>query len=228
MASAVSAVHGIAAAGGRVLGVTAYVVGRLRGRDKALHPRGQLVAATLDRFGAELGTGVAWLDQPGRDDVTVRMSRALGFPRGWPDILGLAVRVPTSSETYGDLLFATTGTGPATRFVLRPTGAEPDETTYSTYLPYRTPYGPILFAAFPAPSSGQPTFTLSCASLAGKWRPFATLTLGEEPTADESEPLVSFDPLLNTIPGLEPYEWHRRLREYAYAAARHARGSSGE
>jgi hypothetical protein len=223
MASAVGAVHRVAAAGGRVLGATAYVVGRVRDRDKALHPRGQLLAATLDRFGAEPATGVAWLDEPGQDDVTVRMSRALGLPRGWPDILGLAVRVPSVGETYGDLLFATTGIGPASRFLLRPTAAEPDETAYSTYLPYRSPNGPILFAAFPVPSSGAPTLTLSCASLTGEWRAFATLTLGEEPTGDESEPLISFDPLLHTIPGLEPYEWHRRLREYAYAAARRAR-----
>jgi hypothetical protein len=224
--AAARAVRGLAAGGGRVLGATAYWVGRRRTRAKALHPRGQLLPGTLDRFGAVPMTGVAWLDEPGSDEVVVRMSRALGLPRGWPDILGLALRVPTTDGGYGDLLFATTGTGRGSRFLLRPTVTEPEDTAYTTLLPYRTPAGPLLFAAFPAAGSGEPRVELRCSGLTGTWRPFGILRLGAKPTGDEAEPLVSFDPVLNTVPGLQPYEWHRRLRKYAYAAARRARGQS--
>jgi hypothetical protein len=227
MTSAVTrAVRGLASGGGRVLGGTAYLLGKRRRRAKALHPRGQLLSASLDRFGVVPTTGVAWVDEPGSDEVIVRMSRALGLPRGWPDILGLALRVPTSDDGHGDLLFATTGTGRLSRFVLRPTMAEPEETAYTTLLPYRTASGPVLFGAFPAAGSGEPRVELRCSGLTGTWRPFGMLRLGAEPTGDEVEPLVSFDPVLNTVPGLEPYEWHRRLRKYAYAAARRARGQS--
>jgi hypothetical protein len=53
---------------------------------------------------------------------------------------------------------------------------------------------------------------------------FATLELLDA-REDASDAAVSFDPILNVIPGLEPYEWSRRLRGPSYAAARHSRGS---
>jgi hypothetical protein len=34
---------------------------------------------------------------------------------------------------------------------------------------------------------------------------------------------VSFDPTRNTVPGLENYDWVRRLREPSYGTARHTR-----
>jgi hypothetical protein len=39
---------------------------------------------------------------------------------------------------------------------------------------------------------------------------------------------VSFDPILNQLPGLRPYAWVATLREGAYAAARRARASRAE
>lgn len=218
--------RGAASAGGGVLGATFYVVGRARRGSKALHPRGHVLMGTLRRFGVAPPTGVGWLDEPGGDEVLVRLSRAIGLPRGWPDVLGLALRVPTEATQYGDLLFATTGTGPVSRFVLRPTVAEPLEAAYTTYLPYRTPGGAVLFAARPDRLLGR-TLQLDWARPTGDWRPFASLKLAAAPTGDAEGPLVSFDPVVNTIPGLEPPEWHRRLRRYAYAAARRARGATG-
>lgn len=208
---------------GRLLAAVFYVVGRLRRRPKALHPRGQILSGTLFRHGLNPPTGARWLDEPGEDEVLVRLSRAIGLPLGWPDILGLAMRIH-QSDGYGDLLLATTGTGRFTRYLLRPTGAEPTRNRYTTFLPYRTLRGPVQLAAFPLSSE---MFELRCASLTGPWRPFGELQVTREPTGDEPEPLVSFDPLINQLPGLAPYKWHRELREYAYAAARRARARRG-
>ena len=37
--------------------------------------------------------------------------------------------------------------------------------------------------------------------------------------------LLSFEPARNVLPGLEVYEWVRRLRQPAYTTARASRGS---
>jgi hypothetical protein len=57
----------------------------------------------------------------------------------------------------------------------------------------------------------------------GSWVPFGRLTLADTSGPD---PLVSFDPLVNTMPGLANYGWVQRLREPAYGAARSERGGS--
>jgi hypothetical protein len=56
-------------------------------------------------------TGVAWLDEAGTNQVAVRLSRSLGLPAPHPDILGMALRIPTQPGQFGDVLLATTGTG---------------------------------------------------------------------------------------------------------------------
>ena len=42
--------------------------------------------------------------------------------------------------------------------------------------------------------------------------------------AAASDASISFDPVAHTVPGLEVYDWVRRIREPAYAAARRSRG----
>ncbi|HUR76181.1 MAG TPA: hypothetical protein VMZ00_17990, partial [Sporichthya sp.] len=157
--------------------------------------------------------GVPWLDEPGTDEVLVRFSRATGLPAPLPDILGLTLRIRTG-DGDGDLLLATTGAGVLSRFLLLPRRAE--TATYGSLMAYRTPAGPAwLFAA-----AEPQRITLSAAGPAGPKSPFAEIELDGEPGPD---PLLSFDPVLNPIPGLELYPWERRLREGAYAAARAAR-----
>jgi hypothetical protein len=198
-----------------------FLFGRLRrGEGKALHPRGELVRGRLRRAGTALRTGVVWLDELGVDDVVVRLSRSIGFPGPVPDVLGFAMRVPAGIDRYGDVLLATTGTGALGRFLLRPARSA-QQATYSSLFPYRTPAGPLLVAAFP--NSDRPGhFELAWARLTGPWMAFATLDLFDAPE-NASDPAVSFDPVLNVIPGLEPYDWSRRLREPSYAAARRSR-----
>jgi len=107
---------------GRTLGAIFSVAGALRTRGrKALHPNGEVRPGVVHRHGCRARTGVAWIDEPGTDRVVVRLSRATGLPGFLPDTWGLAVRVPCQDGSHGDLLLATTGTGPLGRFVLRPT-----------------------------------------------------------------------------------------------------------
>lgn len=187
---------------------------------KPLHPRGSVVAGTLHRFGAEDATGSAWLDQAGDDRVLVRQSRAVGLPAPAPDIFGLAIRVPIEGGRHGDLLFASTGLGRLTRFTLTP-ARSPYARPMTTLLPYRTPAGAVLLSAV---FHDETKVALAWAIRSGAWHPFAELSLDKDPV-DEADMLLSFDPARNVLPGLETYDWVRRLREPAYATARGSRRS---
>lgn len=212
----------LAAVAGRGLAVLFFVLGKVRrGRGKALHTRGELVRAQLRRRGARhIRTRVDWLDAPGVDDVLVRLSRSIGLPSPLPDVLGLAMRIAVGPDRHGDVLLATTGTGVAGRFLLRP-ARDMRKTAYSSLFPYRTVTGPLLLAAFPSSARfGQ--FDLAWARPTGSWVVFGTLELLDAP-GGASDAAVSFDPVLNVIPGLEPYDWSLQLREFSYAAARRSR-----
>jgi hypothetical protein len=212
-----TAIRTASSTGGQALRVATGLVS-VRPADKPLHPRGTLLTGTLHRFGGAETTGVTWLDHAGRDDVLVRLSRAVGLPSPVPDIFGLAVRVPAGEDRYADLLFATTGLGRLTRFTLTPArsaGGRP----MTTLLPYRTPAGPVVLSAV---LEGDDLVTLSWALGAGVWHRFAELSLGETPAGDgDTDP--SFDPIRHVLPGLENYPWVRRLREPSYASSRRSR-----
>jgi hypothetical protein len=205
----------LAGAGGAVLGAVFRLVGEVRPTPKPLHPRGDVRRAELHREGSDEEVGVSLLDQPGVDEVTVRVSRATGLPAPLPDIHGLAVRVPLPDGRHGDLLLASTGLGPRSRFLLKPT-RQPRALT--TLLPYVTPTGPLLLAA--APQVGE-RYDLRWARPRGPWHRWGRLVLGERADGD---PLLSFDPVANPFPALEHPAWVRRLREPAYAQARRSRG----
>ena len=206
-------------AGGQVLrGATRIVAARPAA--KPLHPRGSVVAGTLHRFGAKDRTGAAWLDQSGADRVLVRQSRAIGLPAPAPDIFGLAIRVSVEGRRHGDLLFASTGLGRLTRFTLTP-ASSPYGRPMTTLLPYRTPAGAVLLSAV---FHDATQLALAWAIRSGAWHPFAELSLHEDPV-DEADMLLSFEPVRNVLPGLDVYEWVRRLREPAYTTARASRSS---
>jgi hypothetical protein len=202
--------------GGAGLAAATRLLAAVRPAAKPLHPRGEVVLARLRRTGAEPPTGAEWLDQQGGGEVLVRRSRAVGLPDGLPDIHGLAIRVPRDGDRHGDLLLATTGRGRVGRFVLT-AGRTPQSRPFTTLLPYRTPSGPKLLAAV---ARSEHRYELAYAALGGTWHPFADLVLSSTAGPD---PLVSFDPVRNTLPGLDNYEWVRRLREPAYGTARLSR-----
>lgn len=205
--------HGAASLGGALLATATRTTSALRPAAKPLHPQGRVRQACLYRTGLDPALGVEFLDAAGIDEVLVRESRAIGLPRSVPDIHGLAIRVPNPDGSVGDLLFATTGWGRLTRFVLTMSAS-----TYgrpmTTLLPYRTDAGPVLLGAR---ATGEQTLEIACSVGDGPWRHVADLRLGGE---DPSAPDPSFDPVLNRVPGLDQYGWVERLREPSYDTAR--------
>ncbi len=212
----------LATVAGRALGGIFWGVGKARARRRrALHPRGAVRRAVLVRSGCSTSTGVAWIDEPGRDEVLVRLSRSTGLPRPLPDVLGLALRLPRHDGGHGDLLLSTTGTGALTRYLLRP--SERIGSAYTTMLPYRSPSGPLLLAALPLDEDGS-RFELACASPTGAWSAFGVLEM-PAPSDEGEDPPLAFDPVLNEVTGLDNYGWVAELRRYAYAGSRRARGA---
>lgn len=208
--------HLAARGGGAVLEGATHLVSAIRTAPKPLHPRGTVWRGEITRTGAGLvPTGVPWLDEPGRDDAIVRVSAAIGFPHGWPDIQGVAMHLP--GQAGADLLFASTGAGQVTRFMLRlvrPTSRH----VASTLLPYRGPRGPIMLAA----TQVEPEqYALLRADGDGPWIGFGRLRLTERIDRE-----LSFDPIRHPLPGLDNYAWVRRLRSPAYRAARQDRGEA--
>jgi hypothetical protein len=211
--------HGLAvapsaAAGGALAGAT-HALAALRSAAKPLHPEGEVFSGTIARRGSPTPTGVAWLDQPGTDDVDVRLSRAVGLPDRLPDIHGLALRVH-APDGPADLLFATTGTGRLTRYLLT-ASRDARRRPMTTLLPYRTPTGAVLLRA---DSTDPDLFELSWARPSSRWTGFATLHLGQR---RDDGARMSFDPLLRQLPGLDQYPAVVRLREPAYRRARRTR-----
>lgn len=207
-----------ASLGGSILAVCTHAVASLRPAHKPLHPDGELLTGRIFRGGSEEKVGLAWLDEPGENDVEVRLSRAIGLPSALPDIHGLAVRVHlegVGTDSVGDLLFATTGWGRVTRFILT-MSRQPRSRPLTTLLPYDTDSGPLLLAA---EGLGPDTYELSWARPAGDWHRYGVLRL----TQRHDGPEVTFDPVLNQIPGLRQYPAVRRLREPAYLRARRTR-----
>lgn len=243
---------------GRVAGAglgAASAVGAAVRHDRPLHPKGALLTATVRRHGAPVPWGVPWLDEPGQDEALARVSRSVGLPAPWPDVLGLALRVPVHAPpTSGgrqpvaaqqpqvaDLLFATTGLGTVGRFLLAPR-RELAASPLSTLLPYRAPRGLVVLAATPA-DPGRPLprdpedlaavaaaepveLVLEAAAPTGPWRAFGLLLL-TGPADVPLDPPTAFDPVRRPLPGLEVPAALARLREPAYALAQRLRHAPG-
>lgn len=206
----------LARTAGGALAAGAGVLGAARQRVKPLHPEGELRHATITRMSGPIPSGVPWLDSAGQDDVVVRISRAVGLPDALPDIHGLAIRLVVDG-TEADLLFANTGTGRLTRYVLT-AAHRPTNRPMTTLLPYRSPRGPLLLAAVP---ESEHAFELCWAGPVGPWHPFGRLELGASYGQDLP---MSFDPILHVLPGLGHYSWVTLLREPAYWTARSRSG----
>jgi hypothetical protein len=211
-----AALHGASSAGGVVLSGATRALAAVRPAAKPLHPQGRVLEACLYRHGVEPPLGVEFLDTVSTDEVVVRESRAIGLPRQLPDIHGLAIKVTNADGSTGDLLFASTGSGRLSRFVLtfsKSTYGRP----LTTLLPYDTSAGPVVLGAR---CVGVSTVELRCSVGDGEWRHFADLRLSETEATDQE---ISFDPVRNQLPGLEQYGWVTRLRAPAYEEARESR-----
>jgi hypothetical protein len=220
----------LADAAGRAVAVPLAVLARTR-HGKPMHPRGVLFHARLERHGTARPIGIGWLDAAGADDVLVRLSRGAGLPPRWPDLLGLAIRVP--GERPVDLLLSSTGSGRWTRRV--PLPRRNAGTAYGSIMAYGSSVGPVWLAAVPRPGrlpSDQQGLAaagpgavveLSAAVGRGPWQPFGTVTL--DAAADPLDPPLHLDAVLHAPPGLAADGVLARFRRPAYAAARAALGA---
>ncbi|MEU4334755.1 phosphodiesterase [Micromonospora lupini] len=214
-------------------------LGRLR-RGRLLHPAGRSFAAEVTMWGTPgPPTGVALLDDPGRYAAAVRLSRGTPTPDGWPDVLGLAVRVHLDAGRPFDLLVSSSGAAPVLRNLPLPrrgfTG------TYSTIMGYRAARRRLWLAALADPDAvdlgrslatvaaaartDAPRLVLAVASAVGPWRPVGQVTIGAQLAAREDAALA-FDPVRNLPPDLRaagPVAW---LREQTYRGSRRARGAT--
>jgi len=193
-------------------------------RPRPLHPHGALFEGHIEwRSTTDNHSGVAWIDVPptsGRQDVTARVSRSVGFPPPLPDVIGLAFRVATEYAP-ADIELASSWLGVPGRFLLRP--GQRVAGAFSTVMPYRGDFGPVMIAARPTARGddrpkGRWNIDLFYATSTSKWRKFAVLSLDARPMPDSTD--LRFDPVLNPPPGAGTYGWARRLRVRSYAVAR--------
>lgn len=226
---------------GQAFGLVFRALKRVRPA-RPIHPRGVALKGVVQirdlpggerDHNASARSGIDWIDKPGQHIANARFSRSVGIPAPFPDILGLALRLPDGLRP-ADVLFATTGLSVPGRFVLFP-HRNLNKAAFTTLMPYRGALGPVLLAleTIQAPEGARSADTeralehslagaewvlaLSFARPGGPWQRFGTLTLKAEegPTDTDSR----FDPVRNVLPGAETYGWARRLRERSYAVA---------
>jgi len=198
-------------------------------RPRPIHARGTVLEGDLRWLPRARQTGIAWIDAPVAGTVVpvaARVSRGVGLPSWLPDVYGLALRTE-SSEGPADLELSSSGIGVPGRFLLVPHRSAL-RGTLGTLLPYEGTRGPLMVCARTTvgPASGSaeeasPTepwrLRLYAAAPAGRWHPFADLTLRRGAAKDDAS--LRFDAVRHPLPGAGTYEWTRALRQPSYHLA---------
>lgn len=189
----------------------------VRGK-RVFHPVGSAHEATVT-FDGDGPAELFRRTEPQR--AVVRLSRGVGLPESWPDILGLAVKLP---DAYGlgrdqDFLFATSGTGKATRHLLVPARGTTAR-AYSSILLFRVGDETVAIGALPE-GDDPPVFRLAVASPGGDWRPVGRVEVGAALPDDVSREL-RFNPA-HTGADIVPVGPLNRLRDSAYRGSQEAR-----
>ena len=208
-----------ARAAGMLLAAAFGVTAVLR-RNKPLHPIGAVAHATW-QVTHPAGLGAPLLESMAQRDVLVRLSRAASLAHtGW-DVMGLAVRVPggAADGCDADLLFATTGAGRWTRYVLVPrrTWGVGD---YTTLLPLAWRGGTLGLRLHARSVTDYDVFVSTRARREHHpttWSSVGRLVLDAPPTQDQP---LRFRPAASPPAGLAAPAWVRALRQPAYVAAR--------
>jgi hypothetical protein len=211
-------------AAGLVVGVGFAALGALR-RNRPIHSIGTVVPGTLV-INSPGAMGAALFDTAGETPLIARLSRSASWPVNLPDILGLALRIPRAGPNGGaaDLLFASTGTGRLTRYILQFHSAT---TTgpMTTMFPLRGPRGNIVFRLDPQ----SPTdYRLAYSNDSGPWLPLGWVLLeppgepGQRSTnpARPDDAQLRFRPVEQPPGGLTTPTWLRAVRSPAYSLAR--------
>jgi hypothetical protein len=200
--------------------------------DRPIHPKGVALTGAIERRPGSVESGILWIDSPGTGAVSARLSRSLGMPPGWPDILGLALRITTETGP-ADVLLASTAMSWPGRFLLT-AHRYASNSQLTSLMPYEGSRGPVLLAVVPeVTGKGLPatpeafrqalattTWTLGLyhARPTGKWIRFGTLHLALDPGTPDLT--TRFDPLRRPLPGAGTYKWAAKLRAPSYEAAR--------
>ena len=209
---------------------------------RLLHPAGRTFSGEVLIWGTPgPPTGVPLLDLPSRWPATVRLSKGVPTPAGWPDVLGLGVRLHRDPEPPVDLLVSSSGAAPVLRHLPLPrrgfTG------TYSSIMSFRAGRRRLFLAALADPDSADlghslaevsaaatrdaPRLVLAVASTVGPWRPFGQVCLDGQRGAREDTALA-FDPINNVPAGLRAEGPIARLRDRTYRGSRQARGATAQ
>jgi hypothetical protein len=107
-----------------------FRLGSVLRRRRVFHPVGVLAARVIERL-APPGQGLPIESA----EIVGRASKGIGLPGRWPNIAGLAWRMPApSAVTPWDVLAVSAGAGPLTRRLLRPV-ASWSGASYSTPMP---------------------------------------------------------------------------------------------
>ncbi|MEV6711508.1 hypothetical protein AB0M48_05610 [Lentzea sp. NPDC051208] len=158
---------------------------------------------------------------PASATVLARLSKGVGTGRGRPDVLGLALRIPTESGAW-DLLLSTTGTGKWTRFIPMIARRWRDA-RLSTLTPYRYDGELVWFMALPGAGEPPAQFTLHASGRDAAWHEVAEVVLHSH----DSDMTTAFDPVHNLPPELRlAPDWLAKLRQQAYVGSRRGRGES--
>lgn len=221
------AVAAVAGAAGTALGAAFAVTATIR-RSKPLHPVGTVGSGVLTVEPAASSSGTPLLDRPGEHECLVRASYAVGTGPEGPDIEGFALRVRHGDGTGGltDILFASTGVGPVTRYLLtvRSPGHHAPQTTL---LPVRADGHPLQLRLDPLDQASQPwptRYVLSWAWGTESWHRCGALDVSWHGGGD---PPARFDPVANPVPGTRQYPVVAALREPSYLFSRLSRPSAG-
>jgi hypothetical protein len=202
---------------------------------RLFHPDGVLATGRIERVAPE-GEGLP-LES---GDAVGRVSKAIGLPGRWPDLIGLAWRMTTPehpTRPWDVLLVSTVGAGLG-RVLLRPVLSWSD-ISFTSLMPLEygdgvwwvrarltTPIaaaGLSLAAASDQIAAGGLEFEIAQAAGTAPFRPLARLTLNSPVDPDLD---VSFDPTQNTAPGVRLYPgWLTDFRRAAYLRSREGRNA---
>jgi hypothetical protein len=198
-------------------------------RPRPIHPHGVALNGSLRWLTGRGPSGIDFIDHPHTSELplTARVSRSLGVPSPLPDVIGLAVRVETTTGP-ADVLLASTGFGVPSRFWLA-AHRSPSKARLTMLMPLRTARGPLLLAARTLEPDDLPTdqgelasrlestswrLKLYHARPLGVWHPFAIVELWRDPGVVDT--VERYDPVRHPLPGTSTYAWERRLREPSY------------
>ena len=203
----------------RLIYLAAAAGARLR-HARLMHPRGRSYSGELAVRAVPRPFGSRLFDRPARYRTTVRLSKATPTPTGWPDVLGLAVRVHTRRGPL-DLLLSSSHPRPLLRHVFVPRLRV--GTFYSSLAAYRTGRHRRLFLGAAVDRDGRAA-TLLAATRFGRWRPVADLRLGRR-LSRWSDARLAYDPIGHTASDLRPVGVIQRLRAPAYRGSQRGRKS---